>query len=56
VVGKKQKRNINDSLLWNMRGMGQIGRIPALVSKIKESHADLLGSWRTKRRALALAS
>jgi hypothetical protein len=53
VVGKKQKRNINDSLLWNMRGMGQIGRIPALVSKIKESHADFVGIMENKKESFS---
>jgi hypothetical protein len=40
-------------LLWNMRGMGQIGRIPALVSKIKESRADFVGIMETKKESFS---
>jgi hypothetical protein len=40
-------------LLWNMRGMGQIGRIPALVSKIKESRADFVGVMETKKESFS---
>jgi hypothetical protein len=36
-----------------MRGMGQIGRIPALVSKIKESHADFVGIMENKKESFS---
>ena len=36
-------------LFWNIRGLGKIGRLPALVSRIKESHADIIGIMETKK-------
>lgn len=36
-------------LLWNIRGLGLIRRIPALVSKIRESHADFVDVIETKK-------
>jgi hypothetical protein len=30
-------------LIWNIRGMGSIGRIPALVSRIRDNHVDFVG-------------
>jgi len=35
--------------LWNIRGLGKLGRIPALVSRIRESHADFVGVSETKK-------
>ena len=36
-------------LFWNIRGLGKIGRLPALVSHIKESHADIIGIMETEK-------
>ena len=36
-------------LFWNIRGLVKIGRLPALVSRIKESHADIVGIMETKK-------
>jgi hypothetical protein len=30
-------------LLWNIRGLGKIARIPALVDKIRSNHVDFVG-------------
>jgi hypothetical protein len=39
-------------LLWNIRGMGKIGRVPVLSSRIKDNHADWVGVIETKKRVL----
>jgi hypothetical protein len=36
-------------LLWNIRGLGSIGRIPALVSRIRDNHVDFVGVMETKK-------
>jgi len=36
-------------LFWNIRGLGKLGRLPALVSRIKDSHADIVGILETKK-------
>ena len=36
-------------LFWNIRGLGKNGGLPALVSRIKESHADIVGIMETKK-------
>lgn len=41
-------------LLWNMRGLGKIGRFPALVSRINETHADVVGIMETKKNSFSL--
>lgn len=37
-------------LFWNIRGLGQIGRVPALAGRIRETHADFVGIVETKKR------
>lgn len=34
---------------WNIRGLGQKGRVPALANKIRENHADFVGVVETKK-------
>jgi hypothetical protein len=44
--GRRNTRNRNKKmigLIWNIRGMGSIGRIPALVSRIRDNHVDFVG-------------
>lgn len=36
-------------LLWNIRGMNKVGRLPALIGKIRDSHADFVGIMETKK-------
>ena len=36
-------------LLWNIRGLGKLGRVPALVSRFKDSHAGFVGIMETKK-------
>jgi hypothetical protein len=36
-------------LLWNIRGLGKPGRVPTLISKIRENHADFVGVIETKK-------
>jgi hypothetical protein len=36
-------------LFWNIRGLGQIGRTPALVSRIIDNHVDFVGVIETKK-------
>lgn len=36
-------------LLWNIRGLGVIGRVPAIVSRMKENHMDFVGVMETKK-------
>jgi len=35
-------------LFWNIRGLGKIGRLPALVNKIRSTRADFVGIMETK--------
>jgi hypothetical protein len=35
---------------WNFRGMNQTSRLPALIGKIRDSHADFIGITETKKR------
>jgi len=35
-------------LFWNIRGLGKIGRLPALVNRIRSSRADFVGIMETK--------
>jgi hypothetical protein len=37
-------------LFWNIRGLGKIGRVPALVSRIRDNHVDVVGVIETKKR------
>jgi len=37
-------------LFWNIRGLGQNGRVPALANKIRENHANFVGVVETKKR------
>ena len=41
-------------LLWNVRGLGKLGRVPALISRIKDSHAEFIGIMETKKNSLPL--
>jgi hypothetical protein len=36
-------------LFWNIRGHGQVGRVPALVSRIRDNHVDVVGVIETKK-------
>lgn len=36
-------------IFWNVRGLGQKGRIPALANKIRENHADFVGIVEIKK-------
>ena len=38
-------------LFWNIRGLNKIGRVPALVSKIRENHVDFVGVMETKKES-----
>lgn len=40
-------------LFWNIRGMGQMGRVPALVGKIRDIHLDFFGIVETKKIQLS---
>jgi hypothetical protein len=35
---------------WNIRGLEQIGRIPTLVSRIRDNHVDFIGILETKKK------
>ena len=41
-------------LLWNIRGLGKLGRVLALVSRIKDSHAGFVGIMETKKSSLSV--
>lgn len=41
-------------LFWNIRGYGQIGRVPALISRIRDNHVDFVGIIGTKKGELPL--
>lgn len=41
-------------LLWNIRGLGKLGRVPTLISKIRDSHADFVGIMETKKNSLSV--
>lgn len=36
-------------LLWNIRGLGKLGRDTALASRIRDFHVDFLGIMETKK-------
>lgn len=36
-------------LIWNIRGMNKVGRIPALASRMKDNHVDFVGIIETKK-------
>lgn len=36
-------------IIWNIRGLGKIGRVPALLSRIRECNADFVGIIETKK-------
>jgi glyceraldehyde-3-phosphate dehydrogenase/erythrose-4-phosphate dehydrogenase len=36
-------------LFWNIRGLGKIGRQPALANRIKDNHVDVIGVVETKK-------
>lgn len=38
-------------LFWNIRGLGKIGRHPALVERIKNTRADVVGITETKKES-----
>lgn len=35
-------------LFWNIRGLGKIGRVLALISRTRENHVDFVGILETK--------
>ena len=41
-------------LLWNIRGLGKLGRVLALISRIKDSHADFIGIMETKKNSISV--
>ena len=38
-------------LFWNIRGLGKIGRLPALVNRIRSTRADFVGIMETKKES-----
>jgi hypothetical protein len=38
-------------MFWNVRGLGVIGRVPAIVSKITDNHLDFIGIIETKKES-----
>ena len=38
-------------LFWNIRGLGKIGRLPALVNRIRSTRADFVGIIETKKES-----
>jgi len=38
-------------LFWNVRGLGKIGRLPALINRIRSTRADFVGIMETKRES-----
>ena len=38
---------------WNIRGLGKIGWIPTLVSRIRDTHADFVGIMETKKESFS---
>jgi len=37
-------------LIWNIRGLGKIGKTPALVSRIRDNHVNFMGVMETKKK------
>jgi hypothetical protein len=40
-------------LFWNIRGLGKINRIPALRSRTRDHHVDVVGIMETKKDKLS---
>lgn len=40
-------------MFWNIRGLGKIGRLPALRSRIRYNHLDFVGIMETKKNNLS---
>lgn len=40
-------------LLWNIRDLGKIDRVLALVGKIRDNHVDYVGIMETKKKELS---
>jgi hypothetical protein len=40
-------------LYWNIRGLGKLGRKLALISRIRDTHADFVGIMETKKNNLS---
>ena len=38
-------------LFWNIRGLGKIGRLPALINWIRSTRADFVGIMKTKEES-----
>jgi glyceraldehyde-3-phosphate dehydrogenase/erythrose-4-phosphate dehydrogenase len=36
-------------IFWNIRGLGQIGRIPVLVGRLRNNHVDFVGVLETNK-------
>jgi hypothetical protein len=49
-VRKNRKMKKMKGLFWNIRGLGQLGRIPALVGRLRDNHVDFVGVIETKKR------
>jgi hypothetical protein len=50
-VGPRKKNRRNKKmigLLWNIRGLGKIGKTPALISRIRDHHVSFVGIMETK--------
>lgn len=42
------------ALFWNIRGLGQKGRVLALANRIRENHVDFVGVVETKKNLSSL--
>ena len=40
-------------MLWNIRGLGKLGRVPALIGRIRDHHVDFIGVMKTKKKDLS---
>lgn len=48
VLRKKEEKEMI-GLFWNIRGLGLPGRVPALISRIRDNHVDFVGTVETKK-------
>ena len=40
-------------MLWNIRGLGKLDRVPALIGRIRDYHVNFLGIIKTKKKDLS---
>lgn len=40
-------------LFWNIRGLNKLGRVPALISRIRSTRADIVGVIETKKEVFS---